>query len=235
MPRILLVYNSLKVLFVSDRLSEISAEIHHLENKLNTKVFTSESAEDALLTARKELPQIIITDFDLPQMDGMELCHELRNIPDLKDCIIVFYTSKTEDYLQVAALNAGADDYIIKPVNLRVLEYRLKALLKRSSYQNPKHNATEIDLGDIKINRETFQISIGSKEIILPKKEFELLTFLATKPNKVFTRREIFSTIWKGEIEEGNRTIDVHIRKLRSKIGDKYIKTIKGVGYKLEI
>ena len=212
----------------------MESEIEFLENRLDVKIYGSESAEEAIEICKLDFPEIIIVDFDLIDMDGIEFTVEIRSIKNISNSIIAFYTDKSEDYLQIAAFNAGADDYIIKPVKLKILEHRLRALLRRTQTGTAIPNQ-ELYLGDLKINREKFQIYKGNENIILPKKEFELLALLATKPNKVFLRNEIFKQIWTGEIEEGNRTIDVHIRKLRSKLGDHYIKTIKGVGYKLNI
>ena len=226
--------NKLKILFVSNPLKKVESEIEFLESRLDLKIYGSESAEKAIEICKVDIPEIIIVDFDLTDMDGIEFTVEIRSIKNLSNSIIAFYTYKSEDFLQIAAFNAGADDYIIKPVKLKILEHRLKALLRRTQ-AGKAIPSQEIYLGDLKINREKFQISKGNENLSLPKKEFELLALLATKPNKVFLRNEIFKQIWTGEIEEGNRTIDVHIRKLRSKLGDNYIKTIKGVGYKLNI
>ncbi len=226
--------NNPTILFVSNPISKIAAEVEFLESKLDLKICAADSAEEGIEICKTAFPQIIIVDFDLKQMDGIEFTIEIRAMNNLSNSIIAFYTDKSDDYLQIAAFNAGADDYIIKPVKLKILEHRIRALLRRlkNEFDTP---SPELYLGDLKINREKFQISKGDKDLVLPKKEFELLALLATKPNKVFLRNEIFKTIWTGEIEDGNRTIDVHIRKLRSKLGDDYIKTIKGVGYKLNI
>jgi two-component system alkaline phosphatase synthesis response regulator PhoP len=225
---------STNILFVSNPKNKVISEVEFLESKLNKNIQISESAEEAIEICKNSIPEIIVVDFDLKKMDGIEFTIELRNSKQFSNTIIAFYTDKTEDYLQIAAFNAGADDYIIKPIKLKILEHRIKALIRRIKTESIP-NIDELFLGDLKINREKFQITQNGIEIILPKKEFELLSLLATKPNKVFLRNEIFKLIWAGEIEEGNRTIDVHIRKLRAKLGDNYIKTIKGVGYKLNI
>jgi len=169
----------------------------------------------------------------MPQLDGIETCGEIRAIPELSSTIIVFLTARGEDYSQIAGFDAGADDYITKPVKPKVLISRIKALLRR--YKVPEEKNEEIILKNITIDRERYLIIKEDKEISLPKKEFELLTLLASKPNKVFTREEIFSKVWGNDVIVGDRTIDVHVRKIREKVGLKSITTIKGVGYKIEL
>ncbi|MDG1660694.1 MAG: response regulator transcription factor, partial [Winogradskyella sp.] len=165
------------------------------------------------------------------EMDGIEACEKLRGIPDLSNTIITFLTARGEDYSQVAGFDAGADDYITKPIKPKVLVSKVKALLRRlKESDNPLD--TIIKVGALVINREEYKITNKGQEIILPRKEFELLSLLATKPNKVFKREEILDKVWGNEVVVGGRTIDVHIRKLREKIGDKSFKTVKGVGYK---
>ena len=196
-------------------------------------VFSSKNSKEAIKIATSELPHLVLVDLLMPELDGIDICIELRHKPELENTLIVFHTERSEDYSQIAAFNAGADDYIIKPVKPRVLVSRLKALLKRHS-----SNLVEIDttkLTGLTIDRERYLIFLEGVEIILPRKEFELLSLLSTSPRKVFTRKEISQLIWGYEIYSKNRTIDVHIRKLREKLGDKYIKTIKGIGYSLEI
>lgn len=196
-------------------------------------VISSCNSREAIKLAATELPQLVLLDLLMPELDGIDICIELRHNKELENTLIVFHTERNEDYSQIAAFNAGADDYIIKPVKPRVLVSRLKALLKRHN----SHHA-EIDtkkLTGLTIDRERYLIFLEGEEIVLPRKEFELLSLLSTSPRKVFTRKEISQLIWGYEIYSKNRTIDVHIRKLREKLGDKYIKTIKGIGYSLEV
>lgn len=221
-----------KILLI-DTDSEIIATVTAALESEGFTVISSTNSRQAIQFAIDELPQLVLVDVLMPELDGIDICIELRNKPELENTLIVFHTERNEDYSQIAAFNAGADDYIIKPVKPRVLVSRLKALLKRHS----SHQA-EIDtskLTGLTIDRERYLIFLEGAEIILPRKEFELLSLLSTSPRKVFTRKEISQLIWGYEIYSKNRTIDVHIRKLREKLGDKYIKTIKGIGYSLEI
>lgn len=196
-------------------------------------VITSNNSREAIKIAIEELPHLVLLDLLMPELDGIDICIELRNNPELENALIIFHTERNEDYSQIAAFNAGADDYIIKPVKTRVLTSRLKALLKRHSGHPVEIDTTR--LTGLTIDRERYLIFLEGKEIVLPRKEFELLSLLSSSPRKVFTRKEISQLIWGYEIYAKNRTIDVHIRKLREKLGDKYIKTIKGVGYSLEV
>jgi len=221
-----------KILLI-DADSEIIATVTAALQSEGFTVISSTNSREAIQLAVDELPQLVLVDVLMPELDGIDICIELRNKPELENTLIVFHTERNEDYSQIAAFNAGADDYIIKPVKPRVLVSRLKALLKRHSSHH-----TEIDtskLTGLTIDRERYLIFLEGAEIILPRKEFELLSLLSTSPRKVFTRKEISQLIWGYEIYAKNRTIDVHIRKLREKLGDKYIKTIKGIGYSLEI
>lgn len=169
----------------------------------------------------------------MPEMDGMEACEAIRKLPELNNVIITFLTARSEDYSQVAGFEVGADDYIAKPIKPKLLVSKVKALLRRLKNENV--DATEnLVLGNITINREEYKIIIGDNEISLPRKEFELFYLLASKPGKVFKREEILDKVWGNEVIVGGRTIDVHIRKLREKIGEDLFKTIKGVGYKFE-
>ncbi|MCW3071775.1 MAG: DNA-binding response regulator [Bacteroidetes bacterium] len=196
-------------------------------------VLVSADSREAIQIAAGEKPQLILVDLLMPVLDGIDICIELRNNEELANSLVVFYTARNEDYSQIAAFNAGADDYIIKPVKPRVLISRLKALLKRHvMYSDPDLKKKVMGLT---IDRERYLIVRDGEQIILPRKEFELLALLSTSPRKVFTRKEISQLIWGYEIFSKNRTIDVHIRKLREKLGEKYIKTIKGIGYSLEI
>lgn len=196
-------------------------------------VYKSLNGKQALEKAREVLPHLIILDVMMPEMDGMETCRELRRFPELSHSIIAFLTARGEDYSQLAGFEAGADDYIAKPIKPGLLLSRVKALLRRSS---PVGDAAErVQVGSILIDRERYLIFKDEQEISLPKKEFELLALLASKPNKVFSREEIFASVWGTNVVVGDRTIDVHVRKLREKIGLENIKTVKGVGYKFEV
>lgn len=198
------------------------------------QIVTASNGREAIAKAKKEQPDLIIMDVMMPEMDGMEACENIRKIPELQDTIITFLTARSEDYSQVAGFDAGADDYIAKPIKPKVLVSKVKALLRRAKTSEDAISSTTLVVGNIEINREEYKIVSSGKEIILPRKEFELFYLLATKPGKVFTREEILDKVWGNEVVVGGRTIDVHIRKLREKIGDDFFKTIKGVGYKIE-
>lgn len=198
------------------------------------KIVTAVNGKDAIAKAKKELPHLIIMDVMMPEMDGMESCEAIRKIPELSHVIITFLTARSEDYSQVAGFDAGADDYITKPIKPKLLVSKVKALLRRLK-EDEKVNSETLNVGGIEINREEYKIIKDSTEIVLPRKEFELFYLLASKPGKVFKREEILDKVWGSEVIVGGRTIDVHIRKLREKIGDDFFKTIKGVGYKFEV
>jgi len=196
-------------------------------------VYTASNGKEALQIVQGINPQLILLDVMMPGMDGIETCEELRKIPSLKNVIIAFLTARGEDYSQIAGFEAGGDDYITKPIKPKVMVSRIKALLKRvvsNDYEFLQH--AEKLQSSIVIDKERFMIIQDGKEIVLPKKEFELLSLLHSRPQKVFTRDDIFTLIWGDDIVVGDRTIDVHIRKLREKIGESHIVTIKGVGYK---
>ena len=169
----------------------------------------------------------------MPEMDGIEACEKLRENPDLSDTLITFFTARGEDYSQLAGFDAGADDYITKPVKPKVLLSKVKALLRR--FKESEDEDTKMKLGNLVINREEYKVVLGKEEIVLPRKEFELLALLASKPGKVFKREDILDRVWGNEVVVGGRTIDVHIRKLREKLGDNKFKTVKGVGYKFVV
>ena len=197
------------------------------------KVKTASSGREGVEKAKKVRPDLILLDVMMPEMDGIEACEQIRKTPGLEHTIIAFLTARGEDYSQVAGFEVGADDYITKPVKPKVLTSRLKALLRRRPLE-PATSEERTTLGDMVIDIERYHIEIKGKVVDLPRKEFELLGLLASKPGKVFTRDEIMDRIWGTQVIVGGRTIDVHIRKLREKIGDERIKTIKGVGYKFE-
>ena len=203
-------------------------------------VSTARNGVEALAQAKKLHPHLILLDIMMPEMDGVEVCRELRALPEFRDTLIAFLTARSEDYSQIVGFEVGGDDYIAKPVRPRVLLSRIAALLRRTSSE-PSAVAAEsvkndkiIEIGDLRIDREQYLVFRNGVEeaLVFAKKEFELLFLLATRPNKVFTREEIFSQVWGSDVIVGNRTIDVHIRKIREKIGEDYIKTIKGIGYK---
>ncbi|RKN32122.1 DNA-binding response regulator [Aquimarina sp. AD1] len=196
-------------------------------------VLTAENGNEAVKIAKKKKPHLIILDVMMPEMDGIEACEQIRKIPDLQNTIITFLTARGEDYSQVAGFDAGADDYITKPIRPKVLVSKVKALLRRLKEDDSNDNVVKI--GNLVINRDEYKIVKDKKEIILPRKEFELLSLLASKPGKVFKREDILDKVWGNEVIVGGRTIDVHIRKLREKLGDESFKTIKGVGYKFVV
>lgn len=221
-----------KILIVDDE-PDILEFINYNLKREGFKVYQAISGRDAIETAKKEIPDLILLDIMLPEMDGIETCEEIRKIPSLFHTTIAFLTARGEDYSQIAGFEAGGDDYITKPIKPKVLISRIKALLKRSHAALPEVNNNQGSISnDIYMDRERFIVVKKGKELELPKKEFELLNLLISKPGKVFTREEIFHTVWGDKIIVGDRTIDVHIRKLREKIGEKFIQTVKGVGYK---
>ncbi|MGK0389610.1 MAG: two-component system alkaline phosphatase synthesis response regulator PhoP [Maribacter sp.] len=198
-------------------------------------VNTALDGEDGLQKIKQVEPDLVILDIMMPKMDGVEVCRQLREDDANKDMIIVFLTARNEDYSQIAGFEVGADDYITKPIRPRVFVSRVKALLRRKDRILAEELGTQsLVLGNLEIDREKFIVRNEGKEIYLAKKEFELIELLSSKPGKVFTREEIFNKVWGAEVIVGNRTIDVHVRKLREKIGDSYIKTVKGIGYKFE-
>lgn len=219
----------IKILLVDDEPDILEIVSYNLSSE-GYSVSTAENGIEAIKKAKKEKPHLIILDVMMPEMDGIEACEQIRRIPELNDTIITFLTARGEDYSQVAGFDAGADDYITKPIKPKVLVSKVKALLRR--LKDSEDNTSILKIGDLVINREEYKILLKGKELILPRKEFELLSLLATKPGKVFKREEILDKVWGNEVVVGGRTIDVHIRKLREKIGDQSFKTVKGVGYK---
>ena len=203
----------------------LSAEGYH--------VITAENGMEAIKMAKKKKPQLIILDVMMPEMDGIEACQQIRKIPELSDTMITFLTARGEDYSQMAGFDAGADDYITKPIKPKVLVSKVNALLRR--FKDNESTSNIVKIGNLIINRDEYKIINNDEEIILPRKEFELLSLLASKPGKVFKRDEILDSVWGNEVVVGGRTIDVHIRKLREKLGDDSFKTVKGVGYKFVI
>lgn len=224
-----------KILLVDDEIDILEFVSYNLE-KEGYKVYTAQNGKDAIKIADKKVPDLIILDVMMPEMDGIVTCEELRKLPKLNSTVIAFLTARGEDYSQIAGFEAGADDYITKPIRPKVLISRVKALMKRSVLVEEQtttvSNDNLITIGNIVIDRERYMISVEGEEMILPRKEFELLSLLASKPGKVFTREEIYTSVWGEQVIVGDRTIDVHIRKLREKIGETHIKTLKGIGYK---
>ncbi|MBS4040722.1 MAG: response regulator transcription factor [Flavobacteriales bacterium] len=222
----------IKILLVDDEPDILEILEYNLAQE-GYQISTANNGKEAIAKAKKELPHLIILDVMMPEMDGIEACEQIRKIPELQQTIITFLTARNEDYSQVAGFDAGADDYIAKPIKPKVLVSKIKALLRR--FKEDEMLGDVLKVGDIEINRESYKIIKDGEEIVLPRKEFELFYLLASKPGKVFKREEILDKVWGNEVIVGGRTIDVHIRKLREKIGDDWFKTIKGVGYKMEI
>lgn len=227
-------YSNYKILLVDDEEDIIEFLTYNLQRE-GFNIYSSRNGVEAIRLAKEIKPHLILLDVMMPEMDGIETCEEIRNNPALKGTLIAFLTARGEDYSQIAGFEAGGDDYITKPIKPKLLVSKVKALLKR--YHDVKEKKIEevsIDKGDhdIIIDHERYIVILKGKELFLPKKEFELLRLLISKPEKVFTRDEIFHKVWGDNVIVGDRTIDVHIRKLREKLGEDYIRTIKGVGYK---
>lgn len=220
----------IKILLVDDEPDILEIVSYNLSAE-GYEVFTAKNGVEGVAKAKKKMPHLIIMDVMMPEMDGIEAVEQIRNAPGLEDTIITFLTARGEDYSQVAGFDAGADDYITKPIKPKVLVSKVKALLRRIK-EEKKEVEDIVKVGNIVINREEYKIINDGVEIVLPRKEFELLSLLTSKPNKVFKREVILDKVWGNEVVVGGRTIDVHIRKLREKIGDDHFKTVKGVGYK---
>ena len=221
----------LKILVVDDDLDIIEILKYNL-NKSGYLVKSAKNGIEAIKRAKKFMPNIILMDVMMPEMSGIEACSEIKQIDELSETMIIFLSARSEDYTQISAYDAGADDYISKPIKPKILLKKISNIAKK--IKSNKNMPIVLDLGSIKINREEYLVTQNKNEIMLPRKEFELLFLLASKPEKVFNRDEIMNKVWGTQVVVGDRTIDVHIRKLREKIGDKYIKTIKGVGYKFK-
>ncbi len=227
--------NQFKILLVDDEIDILEFISYNLK-KEGFKVYTASNGVEAIAIAEKRQPHLILLDVMMPEMDGIAACEEIRRIPSLSNTLVAFLTARGEDYSQIAGFEAGADDYITKPIRPKVLISRVKALLKRFSTgiaETPEPiNTHTMTIGDLVIDKERYLIRLGKEEMVLPRKEFELLSLLVSKPGKVFTREEIYFSVWGDNVVVGDRTIDVHIRKLREKIGNDHIKTLKGIGYK---
>ena len=217
-----------KILIVDDDKDIVDLVRYNLE-KEGYKCYAAYDGEQAIEKARAKNPDLVLLDIMMPVLDGIEACRQIREIDALKNVLIAFLTARGEEYSEIAGFEVGADDYITKPIKPRVLLSRIKALLKRSRAKI-KDVEEVLDCGDVRIDRNTFLVTTLGKDLVLPKKEFELLYLLASKPGKVFSRESILSKVWGTEVFVGDRTIDVHIRKIREKIGEKKIKTVKGVG-----
>jgi len=221
--------SKIKILLVDDEPDVLEVLSYNL-SKIGYQIFTASDGSKAIDKAIEIKPQLIIMDVMMPNMDGIEACEIIRKNPEHNNTTIMFITARGEDYSQVAAFDAGADDYVTKPIKPKILMSKVKSLLRR--LVNLDLNEEPIQIGNLLIDRETYNVTYNNKLIFLPKKEFELLFLLASKPEKVIKREEIMEKVWGLDVIVGDRTIDVHIRKLREKFGDDYIKTIKGVGYK---
>jgi len=219
-----------KILIVDDEPDIVEFLSYNLK-KEEFSVITANNGKEALRIAEKEIPHLIILDVMMPEIDGIETCEELRQIPELEKSIIIFLTARSEDYSEIAGFKAGADDYISKPIRPKVLISRIHALLKRLNNDDVTSSET-IEIGPLLIDKERHLVIFKDTELTLPNKEFKLLSLLAAKPDRVYTRDEIYNTVWGTDVVVGDRTIDVHIRKLREKLQEEYIKTIKGIGYR---
>ena len=223
----------IRILLVDDEQDILEIVGYNLSQE-GYQIYTAKNGIEAVAKAKKKNPHLIILDVMMPEMDGIEACETIRNTPGLENTIITFLTARGEDYSQLAGFEAGADDYIQKPIKPKVLMSKVKALLRRR--KDEYSEAGDLyTVGDLTINREEYKVINCGKELILPRKEFELLSLLTSKPGKVFKREFILEKVWGSEVVVGGRTIDVHIRKLREKIGDDHFKTVKGVGYKFVI
>jgi len=220
-----------KILLVDDDPDILEFLSYNLK-KENYKISTAQNGRQAIDSVKKEKPDLILMDVMMPQMDGIEACEEIRNNPDNKDVIIAFLTARGEDFSQIAAFDAGGDDYITKPIKPKILVSKIKSLLRRKLKNNTSNKNEKLQSENIVIDKERYVIIKNNKEITLPKKEFELISLLASNPKKVFLRDEIFNLVWGSSVIVGERTIDVHIRKIRQKLGNDIIKTVKGVGYR---
>ena len=223
-----------KILVVDDE-QDILELISYNLNKEGYQVYTASNGKLAIDKAKEVSPDLIILDVMMPVMDGIEACRIMRSLPEFKHTFMVFLTARSEEYSEIAGFHVGADDYIAKPIKPRALMSRINAILRRNSQESVDEPSDKLDIADLIIDRDSFLVYRGDEKIVLAKKEFELLYLLASKPNKVYTREQILKAIWEDSVVVTNRTIDVHIRKLREKIGDNYVSTVKGVGYKFDL
>jgi len=222
-----------KILLVDDEPDILEFMEYNLK-KENFDVYKAGNGKEAIRLAKKENPDLIILDIMMPEMDGIETCRQLRDLPEFKNTLIAFLTARNEDYSQIAGFDVGADDYITKPIKPRVLTSRINALFRRYKEEEKIDKGKITNIGNLQIDRDQYLIYQDGEKIVLPRKEFELLSLLTSKPGKVFTRDEILEKVWGSDIVVGDRTIDVHVRKLREKLGEECIKTVKGIGYKYD-
>jgi two-component system alkaline phosphatase synthesis response regulator PhoP len=223
---------SYKILVVDDEPDILEILQYNLE-KEGYVVRTADNGKKGVEEAKDFLPDMILLDIMMPEQDGVETCRQMREIPELQKSYVIFLTARAEEYSEIAAFDVGADDYIVKPIKPRALMSRISALFRRESKK--EKNTNQINIGDLVIDRSSYTVSVGPQQVILPKKEFELLYFLAQHPHKVFSRDDLLQNIWGSDVYVLARTVDVHIRKVREKIGDGFITTVKGVGYKFEL
>lgn len=223
---------SYKILVVDDEPDILEILQYNLE-KEGYAVRTADNGKKGVEEAKAFLPDMVLLDIMMPEQDGVETCRQLREIPELQNSYIIFLTARAEEYSEIAAFDVGADDYIVKPIKPRALMSRISALFRRESKKEISSN--KINVGDLVIDRTSYTVNVGPQQVILPKKEFELLYFLAQHPQKVFSRDDLLQNIWGSDVYVLARTVDVHIRKVREKIGEGYITTVKGVGYKFEL
>lgn len=223
-----------KILVVDDE-RDIVDLISYSLTKEGYQVYQAYNGKEAIEVAKQVNPDLIILDVMMPEMDGIEACRLMRSMPEFKHTFMVFLTARSEEYSEIAGFNVGADDYIAKPIKPRALMSRINAILRRNSTELASQQGDRLEILDLVVDRDSFLVFRDDEKITLAKKEFELLYLLASKPNKVFTREQILKAIWEDSVVVTNRTIDVHIRKLREKIGDHYVSTVKGVGYKFEV
>ncbi len=225
----------IKILLVDDEPDILEIVGYNLKNE-GYIIYTAKNGIEAIKTAKKVIPHLIILDIMMPEMDGIEACEKIRGTKGLENVLITFFTARGEDYSQVAGFDVGADDYITKPIKPKLLVSKIKALLRRIKVKEETVTSSEkVTIGKIIIDREEYVVIKEGEKLSLPRKEFELFSLLASKPGKVFKRDDILDNVWGNEVVVGGRTIDVHIRKLREKIGDDYFKTVKGVGYKFVV
>lgn len=222
-----------KILIVDDE-PDILELIEYNLKKEGYQVYLANNGQDGINVAKKVQPDLIILDIMMPKMDGIEACRLMRAIPEFKNTFMVFLTARSEEYSEIAGFNVGADDYIAKPIKPRALVSRINAILRRNASSDDVSD-NKLEIGDLVIDRESYLVYQAGEKVVLAKKEFELLYLLAAKPGKVYTREAILKNIWEDSVVVTNRTIDVHIRKLREKLGENYVSTVKGVGYKFEL
>jgi len=223
-----------KVMVVDDEPDILELLTYNLE-KEGYEVKTATNGKKAVALAQSFQPELILMDIMMPLMDGVEACRQIREMPEMRNTFIIFLTARSEEYSEVAAFDNGADDYLTKPIKPRALMSRINAVFRRESQKNSSEESTLIEIGELSIDRASYTLYKGDHQIALPKKEFELLFFLASNPDKVYNRDELLQNIWGNDVYVLARTVDVHIRRIREKIGEHYIKTIKGVGYKFEV